>query len=217
MWSSIRLMTRMLQLFTFPYTSFLSPLLHWNSFASHLSSPLPFSPGCSLDDVIHSQDHLGSLTSRDENLALHLKGFCHSQLHHVTHTPTIHVCMWQCTANSIYRSTLVQPSLIPSPTRLPATNGLVNKVEFNFLGLLPKSGKDQWDCEISNYYVVPVKFVISNIEYPLFQWQKDHTHSLTVVQLWQRGCCLGQQVDRDAPTFHESMVTATQSPTPVRD
>jgi len=23
----------------------------------------------------------------------------------------------------------------------------------NFLGLLPKSGKDQWDCEINSYYV----------------------------------------------------------------
>ena len=25
----------------------------------------------------------------------------------------------------------------------------------NFLGFLPKSGKDQWDCEISNYYIAP--------------------------------------------------------------
>ena len=36
----------------------------------------------------------------------------------------------------------------------------------NFLGLLPKSGKDQWDCEISNYYVhtslTTVKFVHLN-------------------------------------------------------
>ena len=35
--------------------------------------------------------------------------------------------------------------------RLPMRNGLVNEVEF--LGLIPQSGKDQLDCEISNYYV----------------------------------------------------------------
>jgi len=30
-------------------------------------------------------------------------------------------------------------------------NGLVNQVKF--LGLLPACGKDQWDCNIVNYYV----------------------------------------------------------------
>ena len=35
--------------------------------------------------------------------------------------------------------------LCPAHTRLPARNGLMN--------LFPKSGKDQWDCEIGNYYV----------------------------------------------------------------
>ena len=122
MWPLMRLMMRMLQLFTSPYTSSLSPLLPWNSFASHLSSPLPSSPGCSLDDVIHSQDHLSSLTSRDENLALHLKGFCHSQLHHVTHTPTIHVCMWQCTALLNLQKHTGPTSLVPNPPTLVSRN-----------------------------------------------------------------------------------------------
>ena len=48
----------------------------------------------------------------------------------------------------------------------------------------------------------------------LCQWQKDHSqHSLCAVQLaWlsQRDCCLGQQVDRGAPTSHGSMVTVIQ-------
>ena len=34
---------------------------------------------------------------------------------------------------------------------LPVRNGLVNKVKF--LGLFLKSVKDQWDCEIGNYYI----------------------------------------------------------------
>ena len=38
----------------------------------------------------------------------------------------------------------------PAHVRLPARNSLVNEVEF--LGLLPKSGNDQWDCEIGNCY-----------------------------------------------------------------
>ena len=44
-------------------------------------------------------------------------------------------------------------SLMPSPGVFPGKkqSGLVNKS--NFLGLFPKSGKDQWDCEISNYYI----------------------------------------------------------------
>ena len=141
MWPLMRLMTRMLQLFTSPYTSSPSPLLHWNSFASHLSSPLPSSPGCSLDDVIHSQDHLGSLTSWDENLALHLKGFCHSQLHHVTHTPTIHVCMWHCTATQFTEAHWSNLVLFPvHPHLSPATNGLVNLSQISW-AYYPKAVK----------------------------------------------------------------------------
>ena len=40
---------------------------------------------------------------------------------------------------------------LPVHAHLPAGKGSVNKS--NFLGLFPKSGKDQWDCEIDNYYV----------------------------------------------------------------
>ena len=40
--------------------------------------------------------------------------------------------------------------LVPRP-RAPSGEKLVNEVEF--LGLLPKTGNDQWDCETGNYYV----------------------------------------------------------------
>ena len=46
--------------------------------------------------------------------------------------------------------------LCPARTHLQARNSLVNK-----LGLLPKSGKDQWDCEISNimqHFLTLLKF-----------------------------------------------------------
>ena len=46
----------------------------------------------------------------------------------------------------------------PAHARFPARNSLVNEV--GFLGLNTKTGKDQWNCEISNYYVATrVEFV----------------------------------------------------------
>ena len=50
----------------------------------------------------------------------------------------------------------------PACTHLPARNSLVNKVKF--------SSKDQWDCEISKYYVystslTTVKFVHLHFKY----------------------------------------------------
>ena len=49
--------------------------------------------------------------------------------------------------------------LWPARARFPARNSLVNEV--GFLGLNTKTSKDQWDCEISNYYYVAttVEFV----------------------------------------------------------
>ena len=51
----------------------------------------------------------------------------------------------------------------------------------NFLGLLPKTVEDQWDCEISNYYVALPNniqiyssmcfFLIGLSEYPCFSWR----------------------------------------------
>ena len=48
-----------------------------------------------------------------------------------------------------------RPSLVTRPDQPACTSRreTVWWTKSNFLGLLPKSGKDQWDCEISNYYV----------------------------------------------------------------
>jgi len=40
--------------------------------------------------------------------------------------------------------------LVPSPCVPPSKKG---SGEWSFFGLLPKSSKDQWDCEITDYYV----------------------------------------------------------------
>ena len=43
--------------------------------------------------------------------------------------------------------------------------------ESNFLGLLPKTGNDQWDCEIGNYYVPSIKFVHLHLSIrTFFEW-----------------------------------------------
>ena len=47
---------------------------------------------------------------------------------------------------------LENPSLVPR-LRVPAGKKTIWWTKSNFLGLLSKSGNDQWDCEISNYYV----------------------------------------------------------------
>ena len=50
-------------------------------------------------------------------------------------------------------------SLVPRP-HLSWGNGLVNQVEF--LGLLPECGKDQWDCDVVNYYIAHTLFTSCN-------------------------------------------------------
>ena len=42
-------------------------------------------------------------------------------------------------------------SLMPTPHAPP---GEKQSGDLNFLGLFPKTGEDEWDCEIANYYVV---------------------------------------------------------------
>ena len=55
----------------------------------------------------------------------------------------------QCVPGSLSFSPAQEPGneaiSCPAHVRLRVRNGLVNKVE-----LIPKSGNDQWDCEISN-------------------------------------------------------------------
>ena len=67
--------------------------------------------------------------------------------------------IWACNyAKAFYITCL------PCVTQLWVSTGLVTTMyasrwktvwwtQSNFLGLLPKSSKEQWDCEISNYYV----------------------------------------------------------------
>ena len=43
-------------------------------------------------------------------------------------------------------------SLVPSPCAPPGEKRSGEQSQI-FLGLFPKSGKDQWDFEIGNYYV----------------------------------------------------------------
>ena len=42
---------------------------------------------------------------------------------------------------------------------------MVQWMKLNFLGLFLKSGKDKWNCEISNYYIIPL------LQYKFFEYE----------------------------------------------
>ena len=65
-----------------------------------------------------------------------------------------------------------------APPPPPGRNGLANKV--NFFGLIPKSGKDQWDCST---VLKTVKFVQSPFEYPYLFWVGWPQNVLMVARL----------------------------------
>ena len=100
----------------------------------------------------------------------------------------------------------------------------------NFLGLLPKSGKDQWDCKISNYYVaLPLQISSSPFKYPYLFWVGWPQNVLIVARLHcrksvcnsprnltgfprpfllVRGCGLGMRLNLPEPQYPRLQLTS---------
>ena len=55
----------------------------------------------SLDNVVYSEDHFGSLGSTDYHLSLDLEGLSDAQVLHAAYRPLIHVCKARRTTKSL--------------------------------------------------------------------------------------------------------------------
>ena len=95
-----------------------------------------------------------------------------------------HISQSDCAFEILWRDAVLY-SLVSCPTHvhLPARNGLVSKL--TFLGLLLKTGNDQWDREIGDYYVAlsfrTVKFVHLHSSIRTFFERIDHKMFLTLL------------------------------------